>query len=30
MDVNIAKNRHGRTDIIKVQWIKDLMRIADL
>lgn len=30
MDMNVSKNRHGRTDIIKVQWIKDLMRIADL
>lgn len=30
MDVSVSKNRHGRTDIIKVQWIKDLMRIADL
>lgn len=30
MDVNVSKNRHGRTDIIKVRWIKDLMRIADL
>jgi len=30
MDVNVAKNRHGPTEIIAVQWIKDLMRIADL
>jgi len=30
MEVNVAKNRHGPTKIIKVRWIKDLMRIGDL